>query len=268
MTAHSKSATHPAKAKTTTRNSQDKLIHLPPPLRPLIHPNGNTPPRHHKLPKSLPIHHHPPRTPPQQIRPHLPRMLPPHKHPLPSTLPPIRHQHRQPVPAAPRGIPEAREPHAVRRVKVVVLRPVGPALPREHHLGDDGAAAGRGGVGRVLGVGVRAEGAVEVGPEDAGEAGVGAEEEEGVGEGDEEGGDGGLVRGVSERRNWVEGWGTYLEGLAGLGVVVDDKGLGLSVWKRERKRRSLPRRCLVSRVPGHRRISLSDPPFPPATRCG
>lgn len=87
---------------------------------------------------------------------------------------------------------QARESHAVRRVKVVVLGPVGPALAREHHLGDDGAAAARRDVGRVLGVGVRAEGAVEVGPEDAGEADVGAEEDEGVGEGDEEGGDGGL----------------------------------------------------------------------------
>jgi len=46
----------------------------------------------------------------------------------------------------------------------------------------------------MLGVRVLAEGAVEVGPEDAGEACVGAEEYEGVGEGDKEGGDGGLGR--------------------------------------------------------------------------
>lgn len=89
---------------------------------------------------------------------------------------------------------KAREPDAVRRVKVVVLGPVGPALAREHHLRDDGASAARGDVGGMLGVRVLAEGAVEVGPEDAGEACVGAEEYEGVGEGDKEGGDGGLGR--------------------------------------------------------------------------
>ena len=80
-------------------------------------------------------------------------------------------------------------------VEVVVLRAIRPQRAGHHHLGENRAARGGGDEVGEVSVGVLADGAEQVGVEDAGEAGVGAEQDEGVGEGDEEGRYGSLTQG-------------------------------------------------------------------------